>query len=99
MSLAVFAAVYAVGMMTAMYITYTPVSMVRIVGLQTRYFLPVLLLAAMLLAVPLRRTLSAGMTPARAARWALRIFVPCAAIGALLLFQHYFIGPIATIPA
>ena len=98
-SLAVFAAVYAVGMMTAMYITYTPVSMVRIVGLQTRYFLPVLLLAAMLLAVPLRRTLSAGMTPARAERWALRIFVPCAAIGALLLFQHYFIGPIATIPA
>ena len=96
--LAAFAAVYAVGMMTAMYITYTPVTMVRIVGLQARYFLPVFLLAAMLLAAPLRRALSANLTHRRAERWALRIFAPCAALGAVLLFQHYFIGPIATIP-
>lgn len=96
--LAAFAAVYAVGAMTAMYITYTPVSMVRIVGLQARYFLPVFLLAAMLLAAPLRRVLSADLSPQKAERWALRIFAPCAAFGAVLLFQHYFVGPIATIP-
>ena len=96
--LAAFAAVYAAGMMTAMYITYTPVSMVRIVGLQARYFLPVFLLAAMLLAAPLRRALAADLTPQKAERWALRLFAPCAAFGAVLLFQHYFIGPIAAIP-
>ena len=96
--LAVFGAVYAVGMMTAMYITYTPVSMVRIVGLQTRYFLPVILLAVMLLAAPLRRALTANLSHRKAERWALRLFAPCAALGAVLLFQHYFIGPIATIP-
>ena len=33
------ALVYAAGAMAAMYITYTPVGMVRIVGLQARYFL------------------------------------------------------------
>ena len=54
--------------------------------------------AAMLLAAPLRRALSANLTHRRAERWALRIFAPCAALGAVLLFQHYFIGPIATIP-
>lgn len=92
--LAVFGLVYAVGAMTAMYITYTPVTMVRIVGLQTRYFLPVILVAMMLLAAPLRRMLSAR----KAERWAARLFAPYAALGAVLLFQHYFIGPISTIP-
>ena len=36
---ALLALVYAAGAMAAMYITYTPVGMVRIVGLQARYFL------------------------------------------------------------
>lgn len=97
--LALFGLVYAVGAMTAMYITYTPVTMVRIVGLQTRYFLPVILVAMMLLAAPLRRMLSAELSPQKAERWAARLFAPYAAFGAVLLFQHYFIGPISTIPA
>ena len=68
--LAVFGLVYAVGAMTAMHITYTPVTMVRIVGLQTRYFLPVILVAMTLLAAPLRRMLSAELSAQKAERWA-----------------------------
>ncbi len=59
--LSVFAAVYAVGAMTAMYITYTPVGMVRIVGLQTRYFLPVWLLLAVGVAALIRRALKPAL--------------------------------------
>ena len=44
--------------MTAMYIAYTPVAMVRIVGLQTRYFLPVWLLVVVAAAALARRALA-----------------------------------------
>ena len=93
--LGLFAAVYAVGAMTAMYITYTPVAMVRIVGLQTRYFLPVWLLLTVGAAALLRRV----ATPrAGAQRLALPVFGTGALVGAILLFQHYFVGPFYTIP-
>ena len=62
--LGAFGLVYAAGAMTAMYITYTPVGMVRIVGLQTRYFLPVWLLLVLAAAAVLRRVLAPRLTAA-----------------------------------
>lgn len=94
---AAFCLLYGVGAMTAMYITYTPVSMVRIVGLQARYFLPVWLLCGMLLADAAAHTLRPALAAARAEGLALWLFAPYAAAGALLLFQHYWIGPVFTI--
>ena len=92
--LGVFAAVYAVGAMTAMYITYTPVGMVRIVGLQTRYFLPIWLLLAVGVAALIRRALKPALTAERGEALALPLCGWYAFTGAVLLFQHYFIGPV-----
>ena len=83
--------------MTAMYITYTPVGMVRIVGLQTRYFLPLWLLLAVGLAALARRALRPALTGKRAEALALPLCGGYAFVGALLLFQHYFIGPVYTV--
>ena len=95
--LSVFAAVYAVGAMTAMYITYTPVGMVRIVGLQTRYFLPVWLLLAVGVAALIRRALKPALTAERGEALALPLCGWYAFAGAVLLFQHYFVGPVYVI--
>ena len=95
--LSVFGLVYAVGAMTAMYITYTPVGMVRIVGLQTRYFLPVWLLAVLAAAALARRALAPRLTAEKAAAISVRLCGWYAFAGAALLFQHYFVGPVYTI--
>lgn len=95
--LGAFGLVYAVGAMTAMYITYTPVGMVRIVGLQTRYFLPVWLILVLLAAALVRRTLAPRLTTEKAAALAVPLCGWYAFIGAVLLFQHYFVGPVYTI--
>ena len=95
--LSVFGLVYAVGAMTAMYITYTPVGMVRIVGLQTRYFLPVWLLAVLAAAALTRRALAPRLTAEKAAAISVRLCGWYAFAGAVLLFQHYFVGPVYTI--
>ena len=95
--LGAFAAVYAVGAMTAMYITYTPVGMVRIVGLQTRYFLPVWLLLVVGVAALIRRALKPALTAERGEALALPLCGWYAFAGAVLLFQHYFIGPVYVI--
>lgn len=95
--LGVFAAVYAAGAMAAMYITYTPVGMVRIVGLQTRYFLAVYLVVVLLAAALLRKALQPQLGAQKAEKMALPLFGGYAVFGALLLFQHYFIGPYYTI--
>ena len=95
--LSAFGLVYAVGAMTAMYITYTPVGMVRIVGLQTRYFLPVWLILVLLAAALVRRTLAPRLTTEKAAALAVPLCGWYAFIGAVLLFQHYFVGPVYTI--
>ena len=94
-----FGAVYAAGAMAAMYITYTPVAMVRIVGLQARYFLPVFLALALVAVAPLRRLLAPQLPLPRAERLAVPLFAGHALLGAVLLFQHYFVGPFYTIPA
>lgn len=95
--LGAFGLVYAVGAMTAMYITYTPVGMVRIVGLQTRYFLPVWLILVLLAAALVRRILAPRLTTEKAAALAVPLCGWYAFIGAVLLFQHYFVGPVYTI--
>ena len=95
--LGAFGLVYAVGAMTAMYITYTPVGMVRIVGLQTRYFLPVWLLLAVGVAALIRRALKPALTAERGEALALPLCGWYAFAGAVLLFQHYFIGPVYVI--
>ena len=95
--LGVFAALYGIGAMTAMYITYTPVGMVRIVGLQTRYFLPLWLLLMLGVAALARRALTPRLTTPRAERLALPLCGGYALVGAVLLFQHYFVGPVYTV--
>lgn len=95
--LSAFGLVYAVGAMTAMYITYTPVGMVRIVGLQTRYFLPVWLLAVLAAAALARRALAPRLTAEKAAAISVRLCGWYTFAGAVLLFQHYFVGPVYTI--
>ena len=95
--LGVFGLVYAAGAMTAMYITYTPVGMVRIVGLQTRYFLPVWLLLVLAAAAVLRRVLAPRLTAAKGEALAVTLCGWYAFAGAVLLFQHYFVGPVYTI--
>ena len=71
--------------------------MVRIVGLQTRYFLPLWLLLALGVAALARRVLAPHLTAARAEALALPLCGGYALVGALLLFQHYFIGPVYTV--
>ena len=95
--LGIFAALYGIGAMTAMYITYTPVGMVRIVGLQTRYFLPLWLLLALAAAALARRALAPRLTAEKAQRLALPLCGGYALLGAVLLFQHYFVGPVYTV--
>lgn len=92
-----FAVIYALGAIAAMYITYTPVAMVRVVGLQTRYFLPVFLILVLLTAPLLRRVLAPSVPAARGEQLAVPLFGLHALFGAVLLFQHYFVGPIYTI--
>lgn len=90
-----FGLVYLAGAMTAMYITYTPVGMVRIIGLQARYFLPVFLAFYWLAAQALSRYLAP--VSRKKETLGLPLFGIYGAVGALLLFQHYYIGPIYTI--
>lgn len=95
--LGAFAALYGLGAIAAMYITYTPVAMVRVVGLQARYFLPVFLVLVLLAAPLLRRLLAPALPVARAEQLAVPLFGAHALFGAVLLFQHYFVGPFYTI--
>ena len=91
--------VYIAGAATAMYITSTPVGMIRIIGMQARYFLPAFLMLFVLLAALLSHVLeprlALGRTKARTV--ALGTATAFGAVGAVLLFQHYFIGPVFTI--
>ena len=90
----VWCVVYLAGCMAAMYITYTPVGMIRVIGLQARYFLPVFLLAFWALAEAL------GLKVRHAAQnqnIALAVFAAYGALSGLLVFQHTFIGPVYTI--
>lgn len=97
--LGVFAVLYGIGAMTAMYITYTPVGMVRIVGLQARYFLCVWLALLPALAVLLRKTIRPAITEEKAEAAIIPLCACYAVLGAVLLFQHYFVGPVYVVYA
>ena len=73
------------------------VGLVRIVGLQTRYFLPVWLLLVLAAAAVLRRVLAPRLTAAKGEALAVTLCGWYAFAGAVLLFQHYFVGPVYTI--
>ena len=91
--------VYMAGAATAMYITSTPVGMIRIIGLQARYFLPAFLMLFVLVAALLSHVLEPRLASgqAKAQRVALGVSAVFGALGAVLLFQHYFIGPVFVI--
>ena len=91
--------VYMAGAATAMYITSTPVGMIRIIGLQARYFLPAFLMLFVLVAALLSHVLEPRIASggAKAQRVALGVSAVFGALGAVLLFQHYFIGPVYVI--
>ena len=91
--------VYIAGAATAMYITSTPVGMIRIIGMQARYFLPAFLMLFVLLAALLSHVLEPRLEAGQKKAHALALGTSAAfgALGAVLLFQHYFIGPVFTI--
>lgn len=95
--LGVWALVYSVGALTAMYITWTPVGMVRIIGFQARYLLPAILVGGAGLSGLAGRVLAPAGDAARRERIALALAGALGVLGALLLWQHYFIGPVYTI--
>ena len=72
----------------------------RIVGLQARYFLCVWLALLPALAVLLRKTICPAITEEKAEAAAITPLCACYAVfGAVLLFQHYFVGPVYVIYA
>lgn len=95
--LAVYSVVYAAGALTAIYITWTPVGMVRIIGFQARYLLPVLLLGGTALSGLLSRALAPAAALPRREKAALVLAGCFAVLAAALLWQHYYIGPVYTI--
>lgn len=108
LGLGCFALIYSVGVMMALYITYTPVGMVRVIGLQARYFLPAVLLGLVLAAQGIGKlafpgspsfSLAAAETSALPkVSEKMGALLPAgfltAVLSALLLFETYFIGPI-----
>lgn len=94
------AALYTGSMLAGLYITYTPVSMVRVIGLQARYFLPVFLMLGIALAGLLSHVLAPsdeGRGTAKAVELGYRLAAAGGVLGALLLFQTYFIGPVSVV--
>ena len=95
------AAAYTGSVLAGLYVTYTPVEMVRVIGLQARYFIPAYLMLLILLAALLSHVLApgdSGRGTARAVHLGLGVAVAFGLCGALLLFQVYFIGPVAIVP-
>ncbi|MDD3428627.1 MAG: DUF2142 domain-containing protein [Oscillospiraceae bacterium] len=82
--------------LTGLYVTWTPVGMIRIIGLQARYFIPAFLLLFMLLTI----WLGSVVTPravgpkafVKADNAMLALCVIFAVISGVLLFQSAFLG-------
>lgn len=85
--------------LSALYITWTPVGMVRVIGFQARYLLPAFLMLFVLLAALLSHVLEPRLVAGQKKPLNLTLGVSAsfAVISAILLFQHYFIGPVYTI--
>lgn len=92
--LLLFALAYAGAVCAGLYITYTPVGMVRIIGLQPRYFLPAAFLLAVLLSSALSYILRPALQKDAPRKAALAVCAGLAVCSAVLLFQHYFVGPV-----
>ena len=87
---------YAGVVMAGLYVTYTPVAMIRVIGLQARYFLPSYLMFCILAAALLSHVLAPRFDggDGRARSVSLGVSAALALASALLLFQHYFVGPV-----
>lgn len=87
-------ATFIASVLTGLYITYTPVAMVRIIGLQSRYFIPAFLMLMILLSALLSHVLEpTKKAGAKAENLSLIICGSFAVISAILLCQHYYVGP------
>ncbi|NCC07566.1 MAG: DUF2142 domain-containing protein [Clostridia bacterium] len=95
------AVLYAGAVMAGLYVTYTPVSMVRVIGLQARYFIPVFVMLFILTAALLSHVLEPNFRvkgDAKALLLSLSICTAFAVISAILIFQTYFVGPVTVLP-
>lgn len=97
--LGVLSVAYIGAAMGGLYLTWTPVGMIRVIGLQARYFLPAFLMLAVLVAALLSHVLEPRLAEGskKAQTVALCTFGAFAFLGAVLLYQHYFIGPVFTL--
>lgn len=96
LGLAVF---YVFGVLAAQYITYTPVGLPHVAGVQARYLLPAFLMLFVLAAALLSHVLAPARAGGRRAEGlALSACGAAAAVCAVLLFQHYFVGPVCMVP-
>lgn len=90
---------YIFGVLAAQYITYTPVGLPHVAGVQARYLLPAFLMLFVLAAALLSHVLEPTRTGGRRAETlALAACGGTAVISAVLLFQHYFVGPVCMVP-
>ncbi len=94
--LGAFTVCYVGALLAALYLTYTPVGMVRVIGLQARYFLPAYLLFAILLCAVLSKVFTLRSATVDTCKVALPVMSIFGFLGAVLLYQHYFIGPFIT---
>ena len=99
MGLGLLTLMYTGGVLAAQYVTYTPVGMVRVLGVQTRYLLPAFLMLFVLVSALLSRVLEPARPGTRGAQ-ALGLFASggFAVLAAVLLAQHYYIGPVCIMP-
>ncbi len=97
--LGVLAVCYIAAVMAALYITYTPVGMVRVLGVQARYMLPPFLMLLVLLAGLLSHVLEPKLAQTdKATKLGLWTCSAGAMLSGILLAQHYFIGPVYNMP-
>ncbi len=99
---------YTASIILGIYIAHTPVGMVRVIGLQARYFIPAYLIFSIVIcaalshvlmpSVPLNQKLQNTAKRLSAQNVAFYICVFFGILGALLLFETYFIGPVAIVP-
>lgn len=94
--LVLFGMVYSGVIMAALYVTWTPVGMIRVLGLQTRYFLPAAFAFCIAGSCVFGHLVKLNEINRRNAQ-KIKLWLPywSTAISALLLFQHCFIGPFA----
>ncbi len=97
--------------LAGLYVSHTPVGMVRVIGLQARYFLPVYLMFFIVICAALSHVLhseknidiknSENIVAIKSNSLLNFAFLCCVSfgvLGALLIFETYFIGPVAIVP-